>query len=222
MLTALSASATTSLPKPAALTPAGTGRSSAEMSRSARKECSALSIRLSDTIRRLACAARGRMSGHPTGLRALTQSGEQFQPGITIGRVQADLFLIGLDCPDRSAADTAVHAVRMKSLIVEAMLDLLDLCNCWRAFTIRKMLTEWLIAANEVTKVAQSQSVAIGRVIGAHGAEILTDQKGRPAFDRDPKPHAVLAACKGRSVGAAHTEVLPFPVSVHCTTIGQA
>src|SRR5262245_10192043 len=45
-----------------------------------------------------------------TGLRALTQSGEQFQPGIAIGRVHTELFLVGENGPDRVAPRTPINA----------------------------------------------------------------------------------------------------------------
>src|SRR5262245_37071698 len=68
MSVARSASATTSLPKPAALTPAGTGRSMAA------RPAASLDRFLTGSFLLLATdaplfAAPGRMSGHPTGLR---------------------------------------------------------------------------------------------------------------------------------------------------------
>src|SRR5262245_48794746 len=68
MSVARSASATTSLPKPAALTPAGTGRSMAARPAASFDRFLTGSFLLLDTYAPL-FAAPGRMGGHPTGLR---------------------------------------------------------------------------------------------------------------------------------------------------------
>src|SRR3954449_7568066 len=64
---------------------------------------------------------------HPTGLRALTQSGENLETSVTVGRIHADFFLEGDDRLDGVAAGAAVDAVGLEALFVEPALDLLDL-----------------------------------------------------------------------------------------------
>src|SRR4249919_2699174 len=109
MSVARSASATTSLPKPGALTPAGTGRSiSDRLSPGGRNLV--LSLLLLDTFWVPPLSAPRADGRHPTGLRALTQSGEQFQASVAVGRVHTDFFLVGEDSLDRVAACAAVDA----------------------------------------------------------------------------------------------------------------
>src|SRR5262245_12268828 len=109
MSVARSASATTSLPKPAALTPAGTGRSMAARPAASFDRFLTGSFLLLDTYAPL-FAAPGRMGGHPTGLRALTQSGEQFQASVAVG-LHPGLFLKGDDRPHGVAAGAPVDVV---------------------------------------------------------------------------------------------------------------
>src|SRR5215475_15279972 len=95
MSVARSASATTSLPKPATLTPARTGRSSADKLPPPAGRAFAPSFVLLAKLLSPPFSARRTDGRHPTGLRALTQSGEHFQAGITISGLHADLFLVG-------------------------------------------------------------------------------------------------------------------------------
>src|ERR1044071_9028081 len=134
MSVARSASATTSLPKPAALTPAGTGRSNADKSPPSAGRPFLLSLLSLDTF---ANSAVGRPAGggrHPTGLRALAQSGEQFQPGIAVDRLHTDLPLKCEDRPDGVAAGAAVDAIGLEPLLIEPPLDFLDLIQGRHAF----------------------------------------------------------------------------------------
>jgi len=55
---------------------------------------------------------------HPTGLRALTQSGEQFQAGVTVGRLHSGLLLERKDGLYRIAANASVDPVRLESLLI--------------------------------------------------------------------------------------------------------
>src|SRR5262249_38229185 len=97
---------------------------------------------------------RVRIGRHPTGSRALTQSGEYFQADIPINRVHADLFLIGQDGADGVAACAAVNAVGLETQLVETALTLLDLIQGQHAFAAGKLLPEWRITADQVAKMA--------------------------------------------------------------------
>src|SRR5215475_2546884 len=221
MSVARNASATTSLPNPAALTPAGTGRSKVDNEPPTAGRAFALSLLLLDTVFGWSSTARRAERRHPTGLRALTQSGEQFQPGIAIGRVHADLFLVGENGLDRVAPGTAVNAIGFEALLVEATLNFLDFVQCRRALPAWELLMERRPAADEVAEVAERQGVAARRVVRVDRAEILSDQKRRPTRYRQPKLHMIARPWKCRAVGAAYPEILPFGVGAHCTIIGK-
>src|SRR5262245_21927316 len=124
MSVARKASATTSLPKPAALTPAGTGRSKVDNVPPLAGCAFALSLLLLDTVSAGPLPPGGAERRHPTGLRALTQSGEQFQPGIAIGGVHSDLSLVRENGLDRVATGASVNAVGLEALLVETTLNL--------------------------------------------------------------------------------------------------
>src|SRR5262245_9417380 len=70
MSVARNASATTSLPNPAALTPAGTGRSNVDSEPPLAGRAFALSLLLLDTVFGWSSTARRAERRHPTGLRA--------------------------------------------------------------------------------------------------------------------------------------------------------
>src|SRR6476646_5949517 len=110
---------------------------------------------------------------HPTGLRALTQSGEQFQPGVAIGGVHTDLFLVGENGLDRVAPGASVNAVSLEALLVEATLNLFDFIQRRRALPTRELLMEWGAAAYQVAQVAERQRVAAGRIVRVDRAKIL-------------------------------------------------
>src|SRR5262249_28474578 len=99
------------------------------------------------------------------GLRALTQSGEQFQPGVTIGRVHADLFLVGENGPDRVAPGTPVNAIGLEALFVETTLNFLDFIQRRRALPARELLMEWRAATDHVAPLAEGQAVAVRGII---------------------------------------------------------
>src|SRR5215471_15166298 len=99
------------------------------------------------------------------GLRALTQSGEQFQPGVAIGRVHAYLFLVGENGPDRVAPGTPVNAIGLEALLVEATLNFLDFIQRRRALPAWELLMEWRAAADQVAEVAERQGVAARRIV---------------------------------------------------------
>src|SRR5262245_25571715 len=71
MSVARNASATTSLPNPAALTPAGTGRSNVDSEPPLADRAFALSLLLLDTVFGWSSTARRAERRHPTGLRDL-------------------------------------------------------------------------------------------------------------------------------------------------------
>src|SRR5215469_16983013 len=114
------------------------------------------------------------------GLRALTQSGEQFQPGVAIGRVHADLFLVGENGPNRVAPGTPINAIGLEALLVEATLNFLDFLQRRRALPAWELLMEWRAAPDQVAQVAERQGVAARRIVRVDRAKILSDQKGRP------------------------------------------
>src|SRR5262249_59659854 len=96
---ARNASATTPLPNPAALTPAGTGRSKVDNEPPTAGRAFALSLLLLDTVFGWSSTPRRAGRRHPTGLPALTQTGGQFLPRITLRRGPADPFFVGRDGP---------------------------------------------------------------------------------------------------------------------------
>src|SRR3954464_6145158 len=127
MSVARSASAATSLPKPGALTPVGTGRSRDEIGLCA---CGRRSSRLDALMivgRPSSSPADIRAGGHPTGSRSLTQPRQNFQSGIAVGRLHPDLFLERQNGLDGIAAGAAVDAIGFEAVLVEAALDFLDL-----------------------------------------------------------------------------------------------
>src|SRR5664279_4143605 len=218
MSSARSASATTSLPKPGALTPAGTGRSSLAMSAS----------RWVLVLSRLEFGTFGPrhrpiMGGgrHPTGSRALTQPRQHLEAGIAVGRVHADLFLEGENGFHSVAAGAAVDTVGLEAALVEAALDLLDLIQRRRAFAAGELLAKRRVAANEVAEMEQGQRVAGGRVVGIDRAKILPEQESRPAGNRLPEFHLIAGPRKGGAIGALHAELLPFGVSAHGAVVGE-
>src|SRR6185295_1790821 len=182
MSVARRASATTSLPKPAALTPAGTGRSKAARPAASLGRFLTGSFLLPDTLFAQPLPPRGRMSGHPTGLRALTQSGEQFQAGVAIG-LHTDLFLEADDRPHRVAPGTAVDVV-LETVLVKPPLYFLDLVQGRRALAAGELLAERRIASDQVAEMAQRQRVASGWIVRIDRLEILPQQERRPAGDR--------------------------------------
>src|SRR5450631_2774619 len=218
MSRARSASATTSLPKPGALTPAGTGRSSLAMSAS--RWVLVLSPLEFGTFgpRHRPIMGGGR---HPTGSRALTQPRQHLEAGIAVGRVHADLLLEGEDGLDRVAAGAAINAIGLEPALVEAALDFLHLIQRRRAFAAGKLLAKRRIAANEVAEMEQRQRVAGGGVVGINATEILSEQESRPAADRLPELHLIAGPRKGGAVGALHAEVMPFGVRPHGAIIGE-
>src|SRR5450830_202487 len=125
MSSARSASATTSLPKPAALTPAGIGRS-----RDAIVASLAGCFLRYRVWRSLLDPAVTRPCGgwrHPTGSRALTQPRQHLEAGVTVGRLHADLALEGENSLDRVAAGAAIDAVGLETAFIETALDFHDL-----------------------------------------------------------------------------------------------
>src|SRR6187551_42803 len=115
------------------------------------------------------------MSGQPTGLRALTQSGEQFQARIAIG-LHSDLFLEGDDRPHGVAAGAAVNVV-FETVLVEPALNFLDLCQGRSALSAGELLAERRIAPDQVAEMAKCQCVASGWILRIGRLEILTDDK---------------------------------------------
>src|SRR5664279_6062259 len=146
MSSARSASATTSLPKPAALTPAGIGRSTVILSD---LEFGTFGPRL--------CKRR-----HPTGSRALTQPCQNFQPGIAVGGLHADLLLEGDNRFHGVGAGAAVDAVGFEAVFVEAALDFLDFFERGHALAAGELLAERRIDAHQLAEVQQRQRVAGG------------------------------------------------------------
>src|SRR6185312_10406228 len=103
MSSARNASAATSLPNCAALTPAGTGRSKLDISWELRPPDLALSRLAVDTFG----PSVGRPAGggpHPTGSGPLTQPGEHFQACVAVGWLHPDLLLESEDGFDGIAA----------------------------------------------------------------------------------------------------------------------
>ena len=94
MSVARNASATTSLPNPAALTPAGTGRSNVDSEPPLAGRAFALSLLLLDTVFGWSSTARRAERWHPTGLRALL-------PAFLLS-----LLLTCLQCLTKSSAGT--------------------------------------------------------------------------------------------------------------------
>ena len=90
----------------------------------------------------------------------MTQSGEQFQPGITVCRLHADFLLEREDGPNGVAAGAAVDAVGFEPLLVEPPLDFLDLVQRGHTFAAGELLAEGRVAADQVAKMSQSQRVA--------------------------------------------------------------
>src|SRR5690242_2090112 len=164
------ASATTSLPKPAALTPAGTGRSTAARPAASLDRFLPGSLLLLDTYAPL-FAASGRMSGHPTGLRALTQSGEQFQACVAV-RLHVDLFLEGDDRPHGIAAGATVDVI-LETVLVEPSLDFLHLLQSGGTFAVGELLAERRIAPDQIAEMAERKRVASGWIVRIHCLEIL-------------------------------------------------
>src|ERR1017187_11005270 len=107
MSSARSASPPTSLPKPAAVTPAGTGRSRDAIVAS-RAGCA---FALSRVEFGTCGPPASRSRRHPIGSRALTQPRQHLEAGVTVGRFHADLALEGENSLDRVAAGAAIDAV---------------------------------------------------------------------------------------------------------------
>src|SRR5690349_5564097 len=143
------------------------------------------------------------MSGHPTGLRALTQSGEQFQAGVAVW-LHSDLFLVADDRPHRVAAGAAIDVV-LETLVIEAALYFLHLRHGRRALPARELLVERRTTSDQVAEMAKRQRVAPGWIVRIDGLEILPDQKSRPAGNRDPELRLVTGPRKCGAIGAAHT-----------------
>src|SRR5215510_2355845 len=146
------------------------------------------------------------------GLRALTQSGENFQARVAVGGLHADLFLVGENGLYGVAAGAPVYAVGLESLLVEPALNLFHLLECRRAFPAGKLLAERRVATNEIPKMAERERVAVGGIIRMHRAEVLSHQKSRAALDRQPQFHLVARTGEGCAVSPADTEVLPLGI----------
>src|SRR5262245_50105170 len=147
-----------------------------------------------------------------TGLRALTQSGENFQAGIAIDGLHTDLFLIGENGFDSVASGAPVYAVGLEALLVEPALDLFYFLECRRAFPAWKLLAERRVATNEVPEMTERERVAGGRIVRMHRTEVLSHEKGRAAGDRQPQFHLVAGTGESCAVGSAHAEVLPLGI----------
>src|SRR4249920_1559309 len=160
------------------------------------------------------------MSGHPTGLRALTQSGEQFQACVAVG-LHSDLLLEGDDRPHRVTAGAAVDVV-LETVLVEPTLYFLDLCQSRRALSAGELLAERWIASDEVAEMAERQRVAAGWIVRIDRTEILSDQERRPAGDRNPELRLVAGPGKCNSVGALHAQFVPFRVKTHRPVVCKA
>src|SRR5665213_643513 len=220
MSSARSASATTSLPKPGALTPAGMGRSRPAIVAS-RSGCGlALSRCGFDTFGPAMSARRGRWR-HPTGSRALTQPREHLQAGIAVGGLHADLLLEGENGLDGIAAGAAVDAVGLVTMRDKPALDFLDLIQSRRALAAGELLMEGRIAVNKVAEMEQRKRVAGRWIVGIDRAKVLTDQKRRTALDRLPEFHLIAGPRVGRAIGALHAQLLPFGIRVPSAVIGQ-
>src|SRR6188768_4301973 len=148
------------------------------------------------------------MSGHPTGLRALTQSGEQFQACVAVGRY-SDLLLEGDDCPHRVAAGAAVDIV-LEAVLVEPALYFLDLCQGRCPLSAGELLAERRVTSDQVAEMAERQRVASGWIVRIDRLEILPDQERRPAGNRDPELRLVAGPGKCGAIGAAHAQVIPL------------
>src|SRR5581483_536902 len=156
MSVARSASATTSLPKPAALIPAGAGRSRSPRPGPAGRLLTGSTLLLDTAASAFAPRANER---HPTGLRALTQSGEQFQAGIAVGRLHSDLLLKGDDGPDRIGTGASVNPIGPEAMLIETSLNLLDLLQGRGALAAGKLLAEGRVTPDQVAKMAKRQRV---------------------------------------------------------------
>src|SRR6185437_3581399 len=99
----------------------------------------------------------GRMSGHPTGLRPLTQSGEQFQACVAV-RLHPDLFLEGDDRSHGVAASAAIDVV-LEALLIEAALYFLDLLHGRRALPAGELLAELRIAPDQISQMTERKRV---------------------------------------------------------------
>src|SRR4029077_1191427 len=158
---------------------------------------------------------------HPTGLRALTQSGEYFEAGITVGGLHADLFMIDEDGSDCVPAGTPIDAIGLEAVFVETALNLLDFVQGRHALPSGELLAEGQITADPVAKVAERQCVTRGRIVGIDRTKILADQECWPVGDRQPELHLIARPRESRAIGAPHTEFLPFSIGPHGAIVSE-
>src|SRR5581483_2914207 len=153
--------------------------------------------------------------------RSLPQPRQHLEPGITIGRVHAGL---GLEIAHRAhgvRADAAIDAVDLEALLLQVALDLLNFGERRRALAAGELLVEWATAADEIAEMHQSERVARGRIVRAHGEEVLSDQERRAAWHRQPQPHAIGGAVERGAIGARDAETVPFRVRAPGAVIGK-
>src|SRR6185312_14455723 len=152
----------------------------------------------------------------------LSEPRQHLQTGIAVGRLHADFLLEAEDGAQRVRAGAAVNAVGLETAFVQSTLDLLDLGQGRHTFAAGELAAKRRIAADQIAEMAERQRVAGRGIIGAHGVEVLPDQKGGTAVNRQPQADAVFGARKGNAVGAADTAFMPLRVSAPDTVIGEA
>src|SRR5712691_747782 len=144
-----SVSATTSLPKPAALVPDGTGRSTAAVSILPTSRCRVSRGGISRVDIRMLSALVG-MDADPSRSGALTQPGQDLETGIAVGGRNANFSLKVPHRPLSVAADAAVAAVGIEAERGEAALQFLNLGQRHGALAAGERVNEFATTADAV------------------------------------------------------------------------
>src|SRR6476659_1312027 len=169
MSVARSASATTSLPKPGALTPAGTGRSSLAISVSG--VVGFFFVRVTDselcapsfsarTIGEKPRRTKPNLARRSASVR-LPQAREHLQPGVAVGRVHSVLLLEGEHCAHGIRTRASVDAVGLEPALVQPPLDLLHLGKRRHALAAGELAMKAGLAADEIAEMAERERVAL-------------------------------------------------------------
>src|SRR5262245_14757842 len=121
---------------------------------------------------------------------ALTQAGEDLQPGVAVGWRDADLALKILHRQHGGVADAPVSAASVEAGSRKTLLDLLDFRQGEGAFGAGKRLDKRSGAGDAVAEMNDGERVVHRGIVAAYGIEIGSEQEGGSPRHRHPDARA--------------------------------